>query len=255
MIIPTAEPFFYPGNKIGCLLIHGFTGAPKEMHWMGEYLSEQGYTVLGVRLAGHATHPADMQRMTWQDWMASVEDGYHLLKGFTDRIFIMGLSMGGALALLFSSQHTVDGVVCLSTPYALPDDPRLNFIRIISIIMPKMKKGPTDAHNEAAIRQHVDYPYIPTRSIIQLRDLLAEMQNALPQVQAPGLIIHSRQDHSVLPHNAEQIMAAMSSKDKQLLWVENSGHVITEEPDRQLAFKAIDGFIRRVLVTAKPDEH
>jgi carboxylesterase len=94
MIIPTAEPFYYPGNKIGCLLVHGFTGSPKEMHWMGEYLESQGYTVLGIRLAGHATCLEDMSRMTWQDWATSVEDGYHLLKGCVDRIFIIGLSMG-----------------------------------------------------------------------------------------------------------------------------------------------------------------
>jgi carboxylesterase len=78
MIIPTAEPFFFQGNKIGCLLIHGFTGAPKEMRWLGEYLANQGYTVLGVRLAGHATRPEDMRRMNWEDWAVSVEDGYYL---------------------------------------------------------------------------------------------------------------------------------------------------------------------------------
>ena len=65
-IIPTAEPFFFPGQgenaRIGCLVTHGFTGAPKEMRWLGEYLHRQGYTVCGMRLAGHATRPADMVR-------------------------------------------------------------------------------------------------------------------------------------------------------------------------------------------------
>ena len=57
MIIPTAEPFFFPGNRIGCLLVHGFTGAPKEMRWMGEYLNQQGYTVgrIGLPLWKMAT--------------------------------------------------------------------------------------------------------------------------------------------------------------------------------------------------------
>jgi carboxylesterase len=63
-IIPTAEPFFFPGNgqntRIGCLVTHGFTGAPKEMRWLGESLNRQGYTVCGIRLTGHATRPEDM---------------------------------------------------------------------------------------------------------------------------------------------------------------------------------------------------
>jgi carboxylesterase len=216
------------------------------MRWMGEYLGNLGYTVLGVRLAGHATNPEDMARMHWQDWLTSVEDGYHLLNGCVDQVFVMGLSMGGILSLLFASQHPVSGVVAMSTPYALPDDPRLPFIQIFSIIMPRLGKSPSDWHNPDAAKDHVDYPYIPTRSVVQLRDLLAEMRSGLPKVQAPVLLIHSRQDTGVAPQNAEKILAALGSTDKQILWVENSGHVIPREPDRQLAFHAADEFIRRV---------
>jgi carboxylesterase len=246
MIIPTAEPFFFPGNRIGCLLIHGYTGAPKEMRWMGEYLGNLGYTVLGVRLAGHATQPEDMSRMRWQDWVTSVEDGYYMLKGWVDQVFVVGLSMGGILSLLFASQHPVSGVVAMSTPYALPDDPRLPFIRIISVFIPNVKQGPSDWQNPEAAKDHVCYPYFPTRAVIQLRDLLSEMRSALPMVRVPVLLIHSKQDTGVVPHNAEQILAALGSQDKQLFWVENSGHVIPREPDRYLAFKTTNEFIQRV---------
>ena len=119
MIIPSAEPFYFPGNKTGCLLVHGFTGAPKEMRWMGEYLAEEGFSVLGVRLAGHATKPEDMIRTRYTDWMHSVEDGYHLLKGTVDRVFLIGLSMGGALSLLMASKLDVSGVFVMSAPYGL----------------------------------------------------------------------------------------------------------------------------------------
>lgn len=246
MIIPTAEPFFFPGNRVGCLLVHGFTGAPKEMRWMGEYLGDQGYTVLGVRLAGHATRIEDMMRMRWQDWLASVEDGYHLLKGCVDQVFIIGLSMGGILSLLFASQHSVAGVVAMSTPYALPNDPRLPLINLLSPFMPTVKKGPSDWRNPDAAKDHVDYAYNPTRGVIQLRDLLAEMRSALPSVRVPALIIHSKQDGGVAPVNAEKIFSALGSLNKQLFWVENSGHVIPREPDRLLAFAKVDEFIRTV---------
>jgi carboxylesterase len=246
MIIPTAEPFFFPGDGIGCLLIHGFTGAPKEMRWMGEYLGNLGYTVLGIRLAGHATQPQDMLRTRWQDWVTSVEDGYSLLNGCVDQVFVIGLSMGGILSLLFASQHPVSGVVVMSTPYDLPDDPRLPFIRIISLFIPWIKQGAPDWHNPEAARDHVCYPYFPIRAVIQLRDLLGEMRSALPLVQVPVLLIHSRQDKGVVPLNAEQILSALGSQDKQIYWVENSGHVIPREPDRDLAFKTTHEFIQRV---------
>ena len=117
-IIPTTEPFFLQGDssKPACLLIHGFTGTPKEMRWMGEYLNQHGYTCLGVRLAGHATQPEDMVRSRWADWTASVEDGYNLLSGLTDDIFLVGLSMGGILSLLMSTRLAprVKGVVAVT---------------------------------------------------------------------------------------------------------------------------------------------
>jgi carboxylesterase len=247
MIIHTAEPFLFPGNRYGCLLVHGFTGAPKEMRWMGEYLRDQGYTVLGVRLAGHATKIEDMMRMQWQDWLASVEDGYQLLKGCTDNIFVVGLSMGGILSLLFSSLYPVSGVITISVPYELPDDPRLPFAKVLSLVINKVEKGPPDWHNPEAAKDHVEYPHFPIKGVIQLRDLLAEMRAALPKVKAPALVIQSRQDEGVLPINAEKILAALGSTDKQIFWVENSGHVIPREPDRFLAFDKTNEFIKRVL--------
>src|SRR5687768_12862436 len=134
-VIPTAEPFFLLGDsaKPACLLIHGFTGTPKEMRWMGEYLNQQGYTCLGVRLAGHATRPEDMIRSRYTDWMASVEDGYHLLRGVTDKVFLVGLSMGGILSLLMSTRLEVKGVIAMSTPSRLPTDYPIWFLQLVSL--------------------------------------------------------------------------------------------------------------------------
>jgi esterase/lipase len=38
----------------------------------------------------------------------------------------------------------------------------------------------------------------------------------------------------------------IGSVDKTSLWVEHSGHVITEEPDRQQVFEAATAFISRL---------
>lgn len=251
MIIPTAEPFFFPGNRIGCLLIHGFTGAPKEMRWMGEYLAAQGYTVLGVRLAAHATRPEDMLRARWPDWVASVEDGYHLLRGAADQVFLAGLSMGGALALLCADGRLpLAGVIAMSTPYSLGDDWRLPYVQWLCRLQPRLQKGPPDWRNPLAAQDHVDYPYYPTRAIAELRDLLAEMRQALPRVNVPVLLAHSRQDGGVPPENMEKIYQSLGSAEKTMLWLENSGHVITREPERERLFQAAHAFIQRY--TDKP---
>jgi len=253
-IIPTAEPFFFPGSgrnaKIGCLVQHGFTGTPKEMRWLGEYLNQQGYTVCGMRLAGHATQPEDMIRSRLTDWLASVEDGYHLLHSSCDQVFLMGLSMGGILSLTSASTLPVQGVVAMSTPYRLPDDPRIKYLKPISKLKAYMDKGDaepgSDWFDKESWKQHVSYPQNPVRSIAELNELLEMMRLSLPKVTVPVLLIHSRNDDYVVGGSMDAIYAALGSTDKQKLWVEGGGHVITEEPTRHAVFKAAADFVARV---------
>ncbi len=250
-IIPTAEPFFLLGDRSqpACLLVHGFTGTPKEMRWMGEFLHEQGFTCLGVRLTGHATDPEDMIRSHWTDWTASVEDGYSLLRGFTDNIFILGLSMGGILSLLMSTRLKTKGIVAMSTPYKLPDDPRLRHIEWISKIVAYMPKNSGDASwfDKEAWKGHISYPENPVRSIGELNKLLGEMRAALPMIDVPVLLIHSRDDKYVASENMEMIYNDLvGASDKTKLYITGSGHVVTRDAARRQVFESALEFLRRV---------
>ena len=251
-IIPTAEPFFLPtdNRKLGCLLTHGFTGAPKEMRWMGEHLHEKGYTCLGVRLAGHATRPEDMIRSRYTDWLASIEDGYHLLRGSVDHVILVGLSMGGVLSLLSAARLDVAGVAVMSTPYALPPDPRMRYLKLISLFLPYMPKSKLPPgsgwFDPQAWQEHVSYPQNPVRSIAELNKLLAEMRAALPRVKVPTLLIHSKDDTYVLPENMERIYADLGASDKVKDYITGSGHVVPRDAARLQAFELALDFIRRV---------
>jgi carboxylesterase len=246
MILPTAEPFFIPGGSVGILLVHGFTGTPKEMRWMGEYLAGKGYSVLGVRLMGHATQPEDLIRVRWHDWLASVEDGYHLLKGISEDIVIAGLSLGGVLILTFAAQFEVSGLIAMSTPYALPPDPRIYFLPVFWYFKPTVRKGKSDWQDTTPAEDHIDYPHYVTRAIIEIKILMDEMQSALPQISAPALLIHSKKDGSVPYSSVEKIYKQIGSRDKEVFTIENSGHVIIRDAEKERVFEAAHHFIQRV---------
>ena len=216
---------------------------------MGEYLAARGRTVLGIRLAGHATQPQDMLRCTWRDWLAAVEDGVNLLRSAGKQVFVMGLSMGGALTLMAAARYPIRGAVAMSTPFALREDWRLPYLRTLSRLQPSMGKGQPDWHNPAAAQDHVDYPTYPTRAIAELNDLLAAMRSDLPAVRVPVLLVQSHKDQTVPFQQAEQIRAQLGSTAKDILWLQESGHVVTREPEREQVFAAADDFIRRVMET------
>jgi carboxylesterase len=246
LVMQGAEPFFFPGGRTGCLLIHGFTGTPREMLWMGEYLSKKGFTVLGIRLAGHATNPEDMRRSRWHDWIASVEDGITLLHGACDKVYTVGLSMGGALSLIAARRYKVNGAIAISTPYDLPHDWRMPFIKPLSLIIRNVGKGQPDWQNPEAARDHAEYPYYPSASILELKGLLAEMRAGLDDIKLPVMLVHSKMDRSIAIENLGRIYQTLGTDDKSKLTVEHSGHVIVREPDRELVFRATVDFIRRV---------
>lgn len=256
MIIPTAEPFFFPGKEgePACLLTHGFTGAPKEMRWMGEYLNrEHNFHCLGIRLAGHATRPEDMIRSRYTDWMASVEDGYHLLSQVSSRIYLLGLSMGGILSLIMSTRLNVAGVSAMSTPYQIPVKYPAWLMKLASLFtayQPKSKQEPGWGwFDKAAYAEHLSYPKNPVRSGAELQLLAHEMRTVLPEINIPVLLIHSENDTYVLPENMEHIYSNLTTSDKTKLYVTDTGHVVTRDAARDQVFEAVANFINRIEST------
>lgn len=257
MIKPGAEPFFFPGGRTGCLLVHGFTGTPYEMRWLGENLAAQGYSVLGVRLTGHATRLEDMPHTRWQDWLACVEDGYHLLRNITDQVVLVGLSLGGILSLIFASERftphcPVAGAIVLSAPHHLPASPLLvSSLKPLSFFQAYREKNSAPWYDSEAEKKQVSYTRDPTRSYAELRDALVEMREGLPLVKVPTLLIYSKQDCSVTPQecHAELIQAALGSPVKELVWVENSSHNIAQDAQRQKAFDLAVDFIEKEILS------
>ena len=249
------EPFLYQGDTgTGVLLIHGWTSAPQDMVDLGKHLAGQGHSVLGVRLPGHATRPADLNRIRWRDWMATVEDGYSLLDSTCENVVVMGLSLGGALALLLAASRPVAGVVAMATPYEVPPRPDILWLRYllpalrpISAILRTFPKPPiNDYKDQQAYRDHVSYSVFPVRSITEVVKLLQLLREQLPLLRVPVLLMHAVEDRGVSPENARSIYSQVGSDEKELIWIENSGHTMTLEPARRQVYELAANFIEQV---------
>jgi carboxylesterase len=245
-VIREGQPFFLPGDHTGCLLIHGFTGAPREMRLLGEALAQAGRTVLGIRLFAHATRLEDMRRARWTDWLADAEDGLALLESACEQVVAIGLSMGGAISLLLAAEHSLAGAVGLSTPYALPADRRLAFAKLISLFVPGIGKGEPDWVDPRNGEGHLSYPLYPTRGAVELNLLLATMRDALPRIKVPVLLMQSETDHSILPESMPLIFSHLGTANKRQVWLGPSAHVITRDVARQQVFDTVADFVAGV---------
>ena len=243
MILPGAEPFFMPGGKRGVLLIHGFTGLPAELLLMGNYLHDQGFTVLGVRLAGHGTTVEDMSRMSSEDWMDSVRDGYAVLAGCCEDIAVVGHSMGGLFALLLSTEEKISHVVTLAAPIYVAEEQGLKFLppreACTDQFVPKARRHLTGVPPAA----NKTYRKMPLIGIHELVDVIEATKGCIPKVTAPVLIMHSRDDHTADPRSAEYICAHVSSRVRSVYWLEQSGHLLPLAADREQVFEQSAAFL------------
>jgi carboxylesterase len=241
-ILDGADEFVLGTGRVGALLIHGFTGSPQGLKGLGEYLAERGLAVVGIRLPGHGTTWQDLNRYRYRHWVEAVDAGYERLAA-SERIFLIGLSFGAALALDFCARHAdgVAGVVTLAG-FLRTRDPRRFLAPVISRVTRSLPGVGNDIADPAG--REIAYERFPTAAAASMLTFLRRARRGLHRVRQPILVMHGRTDHTVAPDNAELIFNSVASTDKQLVWCERSYHVITLDYDREEVLKRTYEFIK-----------
>ncbi|WP_329417009.1 alpha/beta fold hydrolase [Streptomyces sp. NBC_00704] len=244
-VLPGAEPYRHEGGEVAVLLCHGFTGSPQSLRPWAEHLAGQGLTVSLPLLPGHGTRWQDMALTGWQDWYAAVDRELRALRRRCARVFVAGLSMGGALALRLAARHgeAVDGVVVVNpankvhglAARALP----------VARHVVRTTKGITSDIAKGGVLES-GYDRVPLHSAHSLRTFLRLVDGELPQVTQPLLLLHSVHDHVVPPADSARVLSRVSSTDVTEILLEQSYHVATLDHDADRIFEESYAFIARI---------
>lgn len=237
------DPFFFEGSDVGCMLIHGGTGSPPEMRWMGEYLASKGLTVLGVRLAGHGTTPEDLASKVWTDFIASAEEGLDQIRSICDKVFVAGLSVGGLITLYLAARYPLQGAIVMSSP-AYIHDWRLRLLPVFKHLVKWVQMGEEfDLTDPEAPKRLFSYRRVPTIFGVQFSRLLRETRRALSEVNIPLLLMQGAHDRTIPTESAQYFFDHVGSVDKEIVWFPNSGHAITVDSEREIVWEKAYEFI------------
>jgi carboxylesterase len=111
----------------------------------------------------------------------------------------------------------------------------------------KSKGAPGEGwFDKDAFQGHVSYPLNPIRSAAELQTMLGRMRLALPKINVPVLLIHSKDDPYVPPDSMPNIYERLDPSRREMLWVTGSGHVVTRDAARQQVFEAAAAFIQKI---------
>lgn len=235
------NPFHWKAGEVGVLLIHGFTATPAEMIHLGRALHKEGLSVAAPLLAGHGTRPEDLNRVCWQDWVASCEPAYQQLKAECQKVFLAGASMGGMVALCLAAQHLEAAGVILFAPGIKTTHSRLT-IWELRLVVPFIKQVARASLDNPRLWQ--GYPGLPLKGAVQLFKMQKATRDVLPQINQPILVFQGRKDRSVAPEAGKIILDGVSSKVKQLVWMEQSTHEITLDDELPDVTTRVIEFIR-----------
>src|SRR5665811_713155 len=90
------DSFLLPGGEDGIVLLHGFTASPVEVRQLADFLNAQGYTASGPLLPGHGTHPDDLNRVKFEDWVRFSEAAVEV-RQLADFLNAQGYTASGPL--------------------------------------------------------------------------------------------------------------------------------------------------------------
>lgn len=245
--------FFFDGGPNGVLLLHGLTGTPAEMKYVGKGLARAGFTVYGPRLPGHCGTKADLLATGWHDWLAGAEEGLAFLAGRCERVFVAGLSMGALLALRLAAVHpgTVAGVGLYST--SLRHDgwsvSRLNAFLPLLLLFPWGRRHafpesfPYGIKNERLRKRIVALMFsgdsgaagltgTPGASLLELWRLRKVVMRDMPAIRTPALIVHASRDDVTSLWNVHYLQKHLAGPMETVL-LDNCFHMITVDQQCQ----------------------
>ena len=267
--------FLKSGTDKAVLLIHGITGTPSEMGYLGRKIHKAGFTVLCNTLPGHCSSLSDLKKVTWQEIAEScIRDLKELKKNYR-QVFVGGLSMGALMSihLAYKFPEEVFGIIALA-PTIFYDGWSLhkgkfflslawqipclrNFINIRESWPYGLKDEYLRAHfqrfykNASAFKfdnkvQLFGSPFFPVASLYQHSLLTKLVKSQIPSVKNPILILHAREDDMTSLKNARFVLTNIGSLDKSLVILEDSYHMITIDQEKDKVAQEIINFLKKL---------
>jgi carboxylesterase len=229
------------------LLIHGAGDTPQTLRYLADDLHARGFHVSAPLLPGHGRSMREFRSVRADTLTDATRTAYAELRATHEWVAMIGLSMGGALAVQIAAENPDLPALGLAAPYlAMPariqQAARLSwlwgpFVPIVNSSEGLSVLDPAERDNNLA------YGVFTAAALRALRETVRRADEALPRVTAPTLVVQSREDNRISVAAAERAFARLGAKEKRLEMISGAAHVITVDFGREHVFASFASWL------------
>jgi acylglycerol lipase len=229
------------------VLAHGVNEHSGRYRHVAERLERDGIAVHAIDHRGHGRsdgHPALIDRLD-----QVVDD----LKVFIDTVcgggprpFLLGHSMGGAVAVSYALRHgdSLAGLV-LSGPAVATDavSPALKAVsQILSAVAPRLPVFQIDenliSRDAAVVRAFLEDPLVhtgklPARTLGEITRSMETLPRQVSKLRTPLLLLHGGEDGLCPPEGSRMVYDGAQTDDRTLKVYPGLYHEVFNEPERE----------------------
>jgi carboxylesterase len=225
----------------GALLLHGGGDTPQVLADLAGYLHSRGFSVRVPLLSKHGRKLAELASASAVSWYADAENALSEMRAEHDWVGVVGLSIGGALAIQMAAAKPDIPCLVLLAPYvAMPDFARRAAMtsRAWGWLVPYFSSfGARSIRDVAAASRGLGHGVLTPAILRAFHEVVQSAARALPDVKASTLVVQSREDNRISVASAQAAFERLGAAEKQFVWVEGAAHVITVDYGRERVFE------------------
>ncbi len=227
-------------NKLGVLLVHGFTGTPKEMEGLAKHLAKKNLRCLSIFLRGHGENPECLLNCTFEDWLDDLERGFKKLeKDGCRKIWIVGYSLGGPLAEAYAIKNKkVAGICMLGGTLS-----RIGILKLLGDIGAGLERYIFINFNLKT--NYLHYTKVPLKSAREVVRCFEKFSHYPADLPIPVLVLHAEKDEMVFLKDSKRLFDAIKSKNKKFVIIEGSTHGMVVDKQKETVFNEVYSFIKQ----------
>ncbi len=228
--------------RTGVLMLHGFSGGPYEIMPLAKYIKENTNWIIETpTFTGHGEMDSlSLKGYKAEHWLMDAELAYRNLAKKVERIYVIGFSMGGVIALYLAKRYSINRIVLLSaaTKYIAPTQ-LLKDLRAMAkdAINGRLKD------NELFKRYENKIKNVPASSTVQFMKIVSQVEPYIHTIDIPAFIVQGQCDGIVPSATAQLLYDKLPSTEKQIFFSPNGKHHICYSDDCDIWFPLVFDFL------------